>query len=251
MTLEQQLADAAALMGLARDDVAGLSGVADAQITRVGDRYDQIIANGKAGLWVDQRNGDDTAPGTEAAPLKSIQAAIDLVPQGGWLDITLVGNYHVSTPILIGRRAVLIRGATGVKPVITFERGTEGSATVYRVVAGFVLSSAATMLFHTVRLEIPELGSFHPYTLANAGLFSYGDDWGHGNVVVRNSELVIPATPFCWMFNATSTWRFISYLNTYPGAITNPYGRLFHDQPNTAGVSAHALPWLVTNLTTV
>ncbi|PID53031.1 MAG: hypothetical protein CSB46_10490, partial [Micrococcales bacterium] len=68
-----------------------------------------------AAVWV-APNGNDSAPGTREAPLRTPQVALDrLDPHGG--TVTLRGGTYPRQRIIIdGRRDVTIRAAAGEEP---------------------------------------------------------------------------------------------------------------------------------------
>lgn len=64
----------------------------------------------KRGFYVDQVAGSDkTGSGTEAAPFKTIQAAIDATPSIGSVDVVLLSDYVLDTHVKLNNRRVVVR----------------------------------------------------------------------------------------------------------------------------------------------
>ncbi|KJK20356.1 hypothetical protein ACIOVF_04115 [Pseudomonas sp. NPDC087612] len=61
-------------------------------------------------FYVDGTAGDDLALGTQAAPMKTISAALSATPEGGGCVIILLKDYVLSSPLVVRNRRVTIRG---------------------------------------------------------------------------------------------------------------------------------------------
>jgi len=59
-------------------------------------------------FYVDQVNGDDSNDGSESAPFKTIQKAINSVPVGGRVDVYIIGNYTLNEHVGISNKVVVI-----------------------------------------------------------------------------------------------------------------------------------------------
>jgi len=59
-------------------------------------------------FYVDAVNGDDNNDGSELAPFKTLQKAIDSVPVGGYEKIIVMGNYELEPNILIGGKKICL-----------------------------------------------------------------------------------------------------------------------------------------------
>lgn len=252
MSIEETLALAASEVGQAREVVLAFPNVATAQITRVSDAYVAIIDTQTVTKYVDQENGNDGNEGSLASPLKELQTVIDLAPRGGSAKIILTNDYHVSQDIDFTGRHIEIRSEGEIKRRITTEPYQIATDPITRDIYGFRMSNGSVFLEDMI-LVMPELGTWGQYNLLNGGFFNTraSEGWGSLKVSTSRCEFEIPAVPFSWYFSDQNTVTYFSFAATYPGAITNPVGRIFHAQPNTAGVLASELPWLQTNLTTV
>ena len=250
MSLEQSIAELTGQAALLMDLPDQIADAATGQITRVGDRYDSILASQSVTVYVDQENGDDANNGDEATPLKTIQAALNLTPGGGVCFVRLMNAYHVDADITVRNKHLTIYGHNAIRHEITFERYVSGQ---YCALCCFKMIGSATIVMHTVRIAIPELGTYSQYLTANTGLFATigSTYWTPLMVTFSSCEIAIPAAPFTYLFPGTHLIAALFSSCTYPGAISNPLGRVFRDQPNTSGVSASSLPWLMTNLATV
>jgi len=61
-----------------------------------------LISNGDRTLYIDPNNGDDSAEGTESAPLQTVQAAMQCSIDGehapvavGYLGATVITGFHI------------------------------------------------------------------------------------------------------------------------------------------------------------
>lgn len=247
-TVEEFLIEARALLDLPET----INQKALEKITLIGDTYASVIASQVVNFWVDQENGDDGNEGSLASPLKDIQTAINLAPRGGSARIVLTNDYHLSQDIDFAGRHVEIRSEGLIERRITTEPYQIPTNPITRDIYGFRMSNGSIYL-EDMALVMPELGTWGQYDLLNGGFFNSraSEGWGSLKVSTSRCKFEIPAIPFSWYFSDQNTITFFSFAATFPGAITNPAGRIFHAQPNTAGVLANTLPWLQTNLTTV
>lgn len=251
MSVEETLALAASEVGAAREVVLAFPAVATTQITRIGNSYDAIVNSQLVNRWVDQENGNDANEGLIDSPLKSIQAVINLAPRGGTARVFLTNDYHLDADIDGYGRHVEIRSVGG-KHRITTDRYNSVNVTTHRNIYGFHLSHGS-LYFESTIFEMPPLENWGQWALAKGSFFNprAGEGWGSVNVSCALCEFDIPAVPFSWFFPNSATIEFMNYSATYPGAITNPLGRMFQGQTNTAGVATADLGWLQSNLINV
>lgn len=106
---------------------------------------------------VDQVNGDDENDGTEAAPLASIDRAIELTPKAGACIVNLASDYHFSTIVTCDLNMLGIRADGDVKRKLTF--GWVESDTApgqIKRMAGFQPNLWANFRFEKMEFELPD-----------------------------------------------------------------------------------------------
>lgn len=103
--------------------------------------------------FVNQLTGDDSAPGTSAAPLKSIDKAINNTPAGGYCNIRLMTDYvHSTNPA--GSRVLNISSdvsGTKRKLILTYQLSPEGAYSL----SGFGMTTGGGLGFLDVALVLP------------------------------------------------------------------------------------------------
>lgn len=252
MTLETSITELTDQASLLMDLPTQIATAAETQIGRVADRYDDILASQVLSVFVDQENGSDNNAGTEGEPFSSIVHAINITPRGGLLKIELKTDYHIDQKIRCDGRHVYIHGQNNILKTLTFQPYTGGSgASTYRALNGFHVGDGGSMCISYCRLVMPAVTGYGQFSLSASSPFNNAYNWGLIDIIIRNSEIVIPASPFGYFFSSNNEYRVRLFSVSYPGTITSPLGRLFAAQTNTAGVDTVAVQWLITNLTQI
>ncbi|MCO7538338.1 DUF1565 domain-containing protein, partial [Pseudomonas asiatica] len=108
-------------------------------------------------FYIDQVAGDDTAAGTQAAPLKTLAQAIANTPSGGTLDAVLLSDYTHETTSAIANRRVMIRGETNgstVRKLILKDFAVAGAGT--KRMGSFQINRSASLDFADMTLVLPD-----------------------------------------------------------------------------------------------
>jgi hypothetical protein len=255
MSIEQSIADLVAIGGRNLQLPQDIAQTATNQIAAVGAAYQARVASLTTTFVVNQATGSDTGTGTAAAPFRSIDQALSLTPRGGRCYVSLAADYTLSAHnILVDGKDLIVRSDSSVKRALVFERYLEATLTPnLRGVRGFHLGGGSLSLLG-LTINIPVLdGSWGNYLPANSSVIGVSDseNWRPLTVTVYNCAVVIPAVPFCALFDGSVLVDLTWYANALTGAVTSLNGRILSDQPNTAGVATPQVPSLRTNLTTI
>ncbi len=157
-----------------------------ARLAALSDISDAIAARLSLTVYVDQQNGNDSNDGSLASPFASMQAGINDAPEGGEVEVVLIGDYHMYDVVFTGNRIVNIVGDTGQgQSVLTFAANASNKPTE---MGGFDSSGnplAVILLSHVV------------ITLGTAGAgvsdkHVFGT-FSHMLVHLNNSEIVVGA----------------------------------------------------------
>ncbi|MCO7538339.1 DUF1565 domain-containing protein, partial [Pseudomonas asiatica] len=108
-------------------------------------------------FYIDQVAGDDTAAGTQTAPLKTLAQAIANTPSGGTLDAVLLSDYTHETTSAIANRRVMIRGETNgstVRKLILKDFAVAGAGT--KRMGSFQITRSASLDFADMTLVLPD-----------------------------------------------------------------------------------------------
>jgi hypothetical protein len=253
MSLEQSISDLTTQAGLLLDLPASMAATANAKITSLTTRYDNILASQYVSVYVDAIAGNDANSGTNALPLKTIQAALDLTPRGGICFVFLKTDYHVDSDILISNKVLSIRNAGGPMPSLTFAKFTyQVGALTYRSIRHFEFLGASHLFLLDIKVYFPDTSLMTAYTPDNMTIMRCQLGNAAVSLVISTCELHIPNNIMCRFFGGANTLIDLLFFNvTYPGAITNPNGYLSDAQTNTAGVATAGLSWIRTNLATI
>ncbi len=206
--------------------------------------------------YVHQQAGDDSADGTEAAPLRSIDEAIRRAPQGGICDVRLLADYHFTQPVPTGQRHVLVQSSSTVRHQITLERISEAFPSYTgRYTGGLRMSRGGSVEYRGLTLVVPALdGTWPSYTLVDsyAGHAQCGHSGESVLAMVRLAycDVVIPSAAFCPLIGRGVHAVALEAASLV--ATDQPLnGNLVEGITDPAGTDPATLPWLVTNLTQV
>lgn len=243
-----QLAD---FLSLAAANVAlpaAIATTANARIAAHQSAWDARLAALDGTIYVNQVTGADTAEGTAAGPMQSVQAAIDRAPRGGAVTITLQGAYNFATQVDLKGRNVRLVADGSIRHSLTFERSVSTALT--RVLAGIRFGIGSKLAIGGLKIVVPDITG---YTM-NA---DYGDAVVFGIkypnyqtfVGLVNCDIQIGATPFGALVSdaACNALTVVSCTFTDQPAP----GKIVRGQTNTGGVAASTIPSLLTNLTTI
>lgn len=153
-------------VGALATSVSALAAEVRGKLTLIDARLDQAVRDAPTlvrSVWVDPRIGADTNPGTQTSPMRTLKAACDTIPVGGWGQILLPAAPVVldidEADITLRNKSVLITvsptpASANSYPVIrnsTFLR-TDGS----NQNRGFVLDNS-TLQIRYCRIETAAL----------------------------------------------------------------------------------------------
>lgn len=254
MALEDTIALAANEVGQARDEILGIVNVANTQITRVTDAYTTILAHFNAQFWINDVSGDDSAEGSAAAPLKTIQQAISRTPRGSKILVHLATDFVIRGAIYLDSRELNIHSDTAsVRRQVSFERKADTNFTPYRrSVANFVFTGASGVHFQDIRLALPILdGDWASYVDGGTSnvFVGYGNIPYLIGVSFWSCEIDFPATPFAAMFNDSLVALRIG-ASTFTGS--SRHGWVHKAFTSTSGTNANdAAHRIMTNLDTI
>lgn len=118
--------------------------------------------------YVDQINGSDLNPGTQAAPLKTFERAISSTPKSGFCLAMLLGDYDLKTVPFVGCSTLRVTGVlnNGVKPKIKafYLPTVDGSGvTTANNMSGFNLAlNNNAISFRDIELVLPSIAGVNP-----------------------------------------------------------------------------------------
>ena len=254
-TLEDRIADLQQQAGLLLDLPQQIADTATQRINALGDYWQQRQAQMYTRCYVHQTVGDDAAGGTEDAPLKNIEEALQRTPAGGVCEVRLMGDYHFAAPVPVEQRYLRITSADTVRHAVTLERLSSGSATdPTRYTGGVRLEQNAACEYRGLTLVVPPLdgtwGSRAPIeSYCGHVQLGHSGDALAGRVRVAYCDIDIPTNPFCALVGAAGH---LLLLETYNLVVSgNLLGVLVPDATDPAGTPVTSLPWLVSNLSTV
>ncbi len=255
-TLEDRIADLQQQAGLLLDLPQQIADTAQQRINALGAAWEQRQAAMYARHYVHQQVGDDSADGTDDAPLRSIDEAIRRTPEGGICDVRLLADYHFAAPTPTGQRYVLVQSADTVRHQVTLERISEQlSAYAARYTGGLRMSRCGSVEYRGLTLVVPALdGTWPNYTLVNsyAGHAQCGHSGESMLAMVRLAycDVVIPSAAFCPLIGRGGHAVALEAASLV--ATDQPLiGNLVGGAADPVGTDPTTLPWLITNLTQV
>ena len=250
-TFADRIADFEAQANQLLDLPQQIADTAQARINDIGAYYQQRLQMMEVTAYVHQLVGDDTADGSENAPLKSIEEALRRTPPGGICICKLQGDYHFATSLFVENKYLIIRSDSTLRHALTFERSTRVyNNNTHRRMNGIVLGVLGGAELFGLQLVMPPLDG----TWGNHEL----DCCLHGfiqipfsNYVARNvvkfyyCDVIIPASPYGPIVGGGgSPHQLFAYALTAPDQPLN--GHWYADV--AAGTDTTTLPWLTTNL---
>lgn len=252
-TTEQQIAAFTQQAGLLLDLPQQIANTATAQINAVGNAYQTRLNTSVGTFWIDQVNGLDTNPGTQASPLKTITKALTLVPMGGRCECRLLTGYTIDTTIVVDNRQLILTSFNTVRHPIQFTRKLNQNVVPnQRDIAGIRLIGQASLAIHLLGIVIPPLdGQWGTYNSGSSELFgSYGSNMtGAQSVAITSCDITIPETPYSAF---VSPFYPITLLVSGVTLLDQPLnGKVVRSITATAGTATSTLPYLNTNLLTV
>ncbi|MDH0133535.1 hypothetical protein N7381_09780 [Pseudomonas asiatica] len=211
------------------------------------------IAAVPAGLknyYINALTGDDTAVGTAAAPLKTLDKALSSTPVGGVCVAFLQTDYVLNVALNIDGRFLHLRSDTsGVKRKVTcnYYLTSDGSATY---LAGLVMYNGAQIMTTDLTFVLPSPAGFAPVPtgFVNA-LFKTNSSGGTVICAVKMSscDVTAPADFVGWMVGSPNCAIIFEVLNvSFPAGFGGRYV-----QNVASGTSPATLPNLLTNLATL
>lgn len=198
-------------------------------------------------FYIDQVAGDDTAAGTQAAPLKTLGQAIANTPSGGSLDAVLLSDYTHETTSAVANRRVMIRGengATNTRKLILKDFAVAGAGT--KRMGSFQITRSASLDFADLTLVLPDNAGLNlPLDGYYAMMYSGGNTMP-GFTAVKFYNCVWSLTGTFAGKICGPSWGTLSLtaINTaFPAALE---GSIVHSVP--ALKDPNTIPWLLTNI---
>ncbi|MCT4497632.1 hypothetical protein N0U25_07495 [Pseudomonas sivasensis] len=118
--------------------------------------------------FVNQLTGDDSGPGTAAAPLKSIDKAISNTPAGGYCNVRLMSDYvHATNPVAT-RVLNISSDVSGTKRKLNlaYQLSAEGAYSL----SGFGMTSGGGLGFLDITLVLPTPVGLNPAPVGTANV---------------------------------------------------------------------------------
>lgn len=144
-------------------------------------------------FYVDAVNGSDVNAGSEAAPLQTIERAVELVPAASILTVILMSDYHVGSPISSTAKLfrLYINGYNQVRRKLSFGRDFQvnGNAPNVKTYPCFISGDGMTFSLSDIEIVWPpeaQAGGTH-----GAALFT---SWSN-NMWVRLTRCIVTGTP--------------------------------------------------------
>lgn len=192
----------------------------------------------------DVAGGLDTNPGTAELPLRTIQRALQITPQGGTCIVRLQSAITLTAAVVIrGNRQLILMSDGPVKRAINVTRYIDGSTTpAFRYVHGFVVDGGSSLLMSGLRLVVPPLdGPFSAIAEGFGAQFIAGGSTTTPSpidIFINTCEIEIPLAPYAALINNPNRLIVLEWTNnTLVGAITDIRGRLLTQYTNTAGTA--------------
>ena len=243
MSLESQIADLVSatnsLIAAFNTKKAGIDAAVAAAIAAV-------PANSKS-YYINALTGDDSAAGTAAAPLKTLDKAVSNTPVGGVCMAYLQADYQLTGVINVDGRYLHVRSDTsGVRRKLTsgYYSSTSAGDTY---MSGFVMHNGGYVMATDLSLVLPSPAGLSP---APTG-FTYSmfrTNLSGGTVLagikLSSCDITVAADWAGWILGApNSALVFEAYNVTFPAVFGGRYVYAV-----TSGTSPATLPNLLTNL---
>lgn len=203
-----------------------------------------VPSNSKS-FYVNPLMGDDSAAGTAAAPLKTIEKAIANTPAGGVVMAYLQTDYVFPANITVDSRFLHIRSdVSGTKrKIISNYYAANSSAETY--LAGLVMANGAQVMVTDLTLQLPSPAGFIPAPVGFTNSFFKTSSWA-GTVIaavkLTACEVTATADFAGWIFGSPNSAIVFEVLSvTFP---SNFGGRYVH------GVASGTNPATLTNILT-
>ena len=246
MSLESQIAD---LVTAANGLIATFNG----KNTSINASVAAAIAAIPVGLknyYINALTGDDTAAGTAAAPLKTLDKALSTTPVGGVCVAYLQTDYVMNVALNIDGRFLHLRSdVSGTKRKVTcnYYLTSDGSATY---LAGFVQYNGAQVMVTDLTFALPSPAGFNPAPtgFVNA-LFKTNSSAGTVvcSVKMTGCEVLAPADFLGFIVGSPNCAIILEVLNvSFPASFGGRYVHLV-----AAGTNPATLPNLLTNLSSL
>lgn len=104
--------------------------------------------------WVDPVMGDDAGLGTEAAPFKTLQRAVDATPDGGRVTAWLSKDYVLDKSITTAGRQLVVAAVAGAGRKLICNEFTPDGETLPRM-GSFWMSNGSTVQLLNVTVSLP------------------------------------------------------------------------------------------------
>ncbi|WP_416465690.1 hypothetical protein [Pseudomonas sp. LFS044] len=208
------------------------------------------IPDGLKNIYVNALTGDDSAAGTAAAPVKTIERALRNTPVGGVCVAYLQTDYVMNTAINIDGRFLHLRSdVSGVKRKVTcnYYLTSDGSATY---LSGYVQYNGAQIMVTDLTFALPSPAGFVPAPtgFVNA-LFKTNSSAGTVvcSVKMTACEVTAPADFLGFIVGSPNCAIILEVLNvSFPAGFGGRYVHLV-----AAGTNPATLPNLLTNLSSL
>lgn len=246
MSLESDVANlvtkAESLISYFQTRKSGIDSAVAAAIAAVPSNYKNF--------YVNQLTGADTADGSAAAPLKTIDKAISNTPYGGVVIVYLQTDYVWSSNINLDGRFLHLRSDTaGLRRKITssYYQVSDGTQTY---LAGIVMYNGAQMMTTDLSFVFPTPNGVNPAPAGFTNSF-FKTNSAAGTVLagvkISACDFTVGADWAGWvMASPNSAVVFEVYNSTFPAGFGGRYVNGV-----ASGTSPATLPNLLTNLSTL
>ena len=253
MSLDQAIADLQSQTGQLLDLPQTIADAATAQIAAVGQQYQQNLNSQSVTFHIDAVTGGDDNSGAHAHPFKTLQAAVDRVPRGGYGLLLLQSAVAIDgLSVVIDGRDIQLASATGQRLSVTGTASVDPAAG-HRRCHGFEISFGARLAFSGLTLTIPTAaGAVAAAPEHQTGGFIHASgtiaEAGNG-VSIAFCDVDFPAEPVGKVADFGGAPFYLHWESNVVSGTMN--GNLVRGADSAGGTSAAGVPGLLTNLTTL
>lgn len=119
-------------------------------------------------VYVDQVNGNDNNDGSQARPFKTLQRAVDSVPDSGNGRIVLVSDYTADSDVYITGKRIELASDT-LRNINVVQRYLDGGGTLYRIETFLILSNSVLKLSGSFKITSVDPNGYKNYPLPSWG----------------------------------------------------------------------------------
>lgn len=255
MALEDTIAALTQQAGLLLDLPQQIANAATAKVATLTSLYEARASSKVTTVYVDPILGSDANVGTQAAPYKSLKAAVEKSQTGAVTEIQVNGDCAVDSDIYISSRTIIIRSInTNKHQLIPTRYIIQGQATPTAGLYGFRLGNGGHLILYNLDIRVPANdGTWPAFSQANCFVISHWPSsihWSMYGVVLSSCSITYDATNFGYFMEGGYPH---SYVETSVAVInqTSLNGLRYKGYTATAGTAVTTLPWLISNLVNI